>query len=200
MNYAGRIVVGTGAALNVELGFIPDYARIVNLSDRDIIYEGPLSSVLAFTSGGTDELMAGMIIVQNDAQTTWALVKDVLVQSGTWAGGTAAGFIVLEPGVGSGTFAASKQISVAPARQNPVLAPTGAAGDWGTTGATAYVNTNVETAAAVAGSAANETIAAYGGTIPAGSTEGAGKGIALGSAISEDNKLLHIAAWREAAH
>ena len=201
MDYASRFVVGTGSALNVELGFIPDYARVVNLSDRDLITEGPLASVLAFTSGGTDELEAGLIIVQNDAMGTWAVIKEVLVQSGTWAAGTAAGFIVLEPGVGNGTFAASKQISVAPARQNPLMPPGGAAGDWATTHATPYVNTDIAIAGAVAGAAnANAGIAPYSGTIPNPPTLGLSRGVTLGSTVSEDNKLLHVAGWREGAH
>lgn len=30
---------GTGAAINIELGFIPDYVRIVNATDGDIAWE-----------------------------------------------------------------------------------------------------------------------------------------------------------------
>lgn len=32
-------VVGTGAAINVELGFIPDHVRVVNVTDGDRIDE-----------------------------------------------------------------------------------------------------------------------------------------------------------------
>ncbi len=30
---------GTGAAINIELGFIPDYVRIINATDGDISWE-----------------------------------------------------------------------------------------------------------------------------------------------------------------
>lgn len=32
-------VTGTGAAINISLGFIPDYVRIVNVTDGDTIHE-----------------------------------------------------------------------------------------------------------------------------------------------------------------
>ena len=205
MDYASKFVVGTGAALNVVLGFIPDYVKIVNVSDRDAIFEGSLAQVLAFTSGGTEELKGGQIIVQSDALGTWAQVKEVLVHTGTWAAGNAAGYIVLEPGVGAGTFAASKTIAVAPARQNPLMPPGGATGNYATTGATPYVANAmaigaVTSSKAVNAAAANQTIAAYRGTIANAPTLGIEKGVTLGAGISEDNKLLHVAGWREAAN
>ena len=199
MDYASKFVVGTGAVLNVELGFIPDYVKVVNVSDRDAIYEGPLNPVLAFTSGGTEELKGGMIIVQSDAPGTYAVVKDVIVQSGTWAAGNAAGYIVLENDGAAGTFGNSKVLAVAPARQNPLMAPGGASGDFATTGTTAYVDTDVKIAAAVGPKAnANEAISAYAGTIADAPDTGTAKGVTLGSAISENDKLLHVAGWREA--
>ena len=201
MDYASRFVVGTGTALHVELGFIPDYVRVVNLSDRDIITEGSLDPVIHFNSGGDDELLAGMLIVQSDALGTWAQIKQVLVYSGTWAGGNAAGFLVLEPGVGNGTFGNSKILRVAPARQNPLSPPGGAAGNWATTTGTAYLPTSVGIAAAVAGTAnANASLAPYSGTIPNAPDLGVSKGVTLGLTVSEDNKLLHVAGWREGAH
>ena len=33
------IVTGTGAALNVSLGFVPDYVRLVNITDGNVIAE-----------------------------------------------------------------------------------------------------------------------------------------------------------------
>ena len=197
MAYASRFVVGTGSALNVNLGFIPDYARVTNLTGGDVITEGALAQVLDFGGGGTDELKGGMILVQNDDQSIWALVREVLVQSGTWAAGDAAGFIVLEPGFGNGTFGNSKQLSVAPAQQNPIIAPRGASGDWGTTASAAYEPTIVATANSVTSATGNAAISAYSGAVAAGSTEGAPVGVTLGSTVSESNNLLHIQAWRE---
>lgn len=30
---------GTGAAITIELGFVPDYVRVVNITDSDIMWE-----------------------------------------------------------------------------------------------------------------------------------------------------------------
>ena len=32
-------VTGTGAAIDIELGFVPDYVKIVNITDADIMHE-----------------------------------------------------------------------------------------------------------------------------------------------------------------
>ena len=199
MDYAAKLIVGTGSAINVELGFIPDKVVVTNIEDRDEIFHAILAPVLNFTSGGNDELKKGMLIVQSDALGTWGQVKEVLVKSGTWAGGNATGFIVLEPGVGNGTFGNSKVLRVAPARQNPLFPPSGAAGDWATTGGTAYLNTDIKLATAVGSVSSSETLAAYDGTIPNPPTLGIGKGVRLGSGISENDKLLLVEGFRMGA-
>ena len=199
MDYAAKLIVGTGAAINVELGFIPDKVVVTNVEDRDEIFHGILTPILNFTSGGTDEIMGGMLIVQGDALGTWAKIKEVLLKSGTWAAGDAAGYLVLEPGVGNGAIAASKTLRVAPARQNPLFPPSGAAGNWATSGSTPYLTTDIKIAAAVAAGAATETIAAYIGTIPNAPTLGVGRGVTLGVAISESDKLFLVEGFRMGA-
>lgn len=31
--------LGTGAAINISLGFIPDYVKVINLTDGNVVYE-----------------------------------------------------------------------------------------------------------------------------------------------------------------
>ena len=116
---------GTGAAINIPLGWIPDYVKCVNLTDGDTIDEwfrgnGAGTSIrtvlavatnaadgiseyagtpdtgrtLAYTSGGTYVLKAGDTITGALSATT-ALVTNVTLASGTFAGGDAVGVITV---------------------------------------------------------------------------------------------------------
>jgi hypothetical protein len=60
-----------------------------------------LGRELAFTSGGTTEILAGNI-VQGATSGATAIVRRVIVTSGTWAGGDAAGRLIVN--TQSGTF------------------------------------------------------------------------------------------------
>lgn len=51
--------VGTGAAVNVVCGFVPDYVRIINITDRDETYEW-FSSMPAGTAVSTLLAVAGV--------------------------------------------------------------------------------------------------------------------------------------------
>lgn len=55
---------------------------------------------LAFTSGGTTEIVVGDVICQSSGAVQ-AVVKAVSVTSGTWAGGDAAGTLTLKNQIGS---------------------------------------------------------------------------------------------------
>lgn len=50
-------VVGTGAAINIELGYIPDYVKIVNVTDSDQIDEW-FAGMTAGTSVQTNAAVA----------------------------------------------------------------------------------------------------------------------------------------------
>ncbi len=104
----GQVAVGflrgTGAEINVELGWIPDSVFLVNLTDGDRFDIGFLKKVIAFTSGST-EVKAGDKIHGNTSDAT-AIVDQVILDSGSWAGGDAAGFLLLQPASLSGTFQA----------------------------------------------------------------------------------------------
>ena len=171
---------GTGAAINVELGWIPDWVRIINLTDGDDIWENFLAKVIAFTGGGTDEIKAGDKIHGNTSDAT-ATVMQVILDTGSWAGGDAAGWLILEPGTHEGTFQSETayregvdadgddKLSVAAADQDGVDIDTEVAGT--TTAAT--------------------NVAEY-----VGSSGSNAKGFTVGATISEDGKLLGYIAAR----
>ena len=95
---------GTGAAVNIEVGFIPDYVQIVNRTDGDKMHISWVSQrTMAYTSGGTNEVKPGHTIVGATSGAT-AQVLDVLKTSGTWAGGDAVGTFIIDAKSIDGTF------------------------------------------------------------------------------------------------
>ncbi len=104
---ATGFIRGTGAAVNVELGWVPDFVIYLNLTDGSVFHMSALATVVAFTSGGTTEIKAGDTLHDNETDAT-ALVKQVIVDSGTWAGGNAAGWFILDPTTQVGLFEAAK--------------------------------------------------------------------------------------------
>lgn len=55
--------VGNGAAINVELGWIPDRVEVYNATDGTILNVGfPNRMVIPFSGGGTNEISAGTTI------------------------------------------------------------------------------------------------------------------------------------------
>lgn len=173
---------GTGAAINVELGWIPDFVKIINLTDGDITYENALKKVIAFTSGGTDEIKAGDKLHGNTSDAT-GIIDQVILDSGTWAGGDAAGWFILRPGTHSGTFQAAET-----AYREGVDADT----TDGCTLTAAADQDGVTTAAAVAAT----TTAATNVSEYVGASGSNAKGFTVGATISEDAKLLYYFAFR----
>ena len=194
MNFAKKYVVGTGAAVNVALGFIPDWVRIANITDDDIIHEGPLERVLAFDGGGgaDGELRGGQRIQGSSADKPTALIRDVVVHTGTWAAGNAEGFIILDLDEKPGTFENNEDLAVSTQVGNRLINEHTFSGNYATLSADGPSSVAFEIGGTTAKGAATDTIAAYYGT------EGsASKGITFGSTISENNKLLVVQAWRE---
>lgn len=92
MNMQTGYVVGNAAAINVELGWIPDMVIVTNLTGADKITIGHLGKyTIPFSGGGTTEIVAGNTIIGATSGAR-AVVDEVLLYSGTWAGGDAAGF------------------------------------------------------------------------------------------------------------
>lgn len=173
------ITVGNGAALNVELGWIPDMVQLFNCTDGDLITTAFLAWVVPFSGGGTTEIAAGATIRGATSGAT-AVVRDVLLYSGSWAGGDAAGFLVLQEGTLVGTFGSENVY---------ITSDTTSGIDDATV--TANVVHNVAVAAAAAGATGNSAISRY-----EGSAGSASKGFTIGSTIAEEAKLLRWIAFR----
>lgn len=169
-------VVGNGAAINVELGYIPDLVIITNATDGDKIHMGyPNRMAIPFSGGGTTEIVAGDLIEGATSGAT-ARVKSVLLYSGTWAGGDAAGFFIIERETLTGTFE-SENVFVGS----------------GTDDATVTVNVThtVDIDTEVASATGNAAISGYVGVDATNA-----KGFTIGSTIAEEAKLLRWAALR----
>jgi hypothetical protein len=181
--YSG-VALGTGAAINVELGFIPDRVEIVNGTDGDKIHVGfPNRIIIPFTSGGTTEIVAGHVLV---GATTGAKarVAEVKLASGTWAAGDAAGVFVLyqEDRINLTDFG-SENVDV------QTLAGYSIGSNLATV--TANVTHTVDIDTEVAGATGNNAVSAYRGASGSNS-----KGFTIGSTISEAGKVLHWTAER----
>lgn len=164
-------VMGTGAAINVSLGWVPDRVEIINLTDGDKIYIGWPAYILPFTSGGTTEIEAGDTIVGATDGAT-AKVKEVHLVSGTWAGGDAAGYLVLAAAP-VGTFGA-ENVYVGSGTNDATVA--------------ALVNYGVDIDTEVAGTTGNASVSPYAGSSTPGSETA--PGFTIGSTISESGDLL----------
>lgn len=171
-------LVGDGAAQNVELGWYPDLVILTNLTDGDLITIGHLKSYsIPFSGGGTTEVEVGDTIKGATSAAT-AVVQQVLLSSGTWAGGDAAGFFIVNSV--TGTFQS----------ENVYVDSDSTSGSDDAT-VTANVQINVAIAAAAAAATGTSAISRYAGV--AGS---ASIGFTIGSVLSEEAKLLYWIAIR----
>lgn len=176
--FSSDIVVGTGSAINVELGWIPDYVEIINLTDGDKVHINHLTKVVAFTSGGTTEPGIGDKITGATSGGT-AIIKKVMVTSGTWAGGDAAGFLLLDQGSLTGSLTA----------ENAGINGSGS-DDITLSAAPDQDGIDIDTEVAGTTTAATNCIAYV------GSDASASKGFTIGATISESGKLLGYKALR----
>lgn len=171
--------VGNGAAINIELGFVPEYVMLFNATDGDLITCAFLSWVVPFSSGGTKVIAAGDKIKGATGAAT-GVIKQVMLYSGSFAGGDAAGFFELVEGSLTGTF-----------QTEAVYVSNDQTAGVDDASATANVVHNVAIAAAAAGATGTSAISRYEGV-----AAGASKGFTIGSVIAEEAKLLRYAAWR----
>lgn len=173
------VTVGNGAALNIELGFVPDSVDLYNATDGDLITVAFLNWVVPFSGGGTKVIAAGDKIKGATSAAT-AVVRQVLIYSGTFAGGDAAGFFELVEGSLTGTFGS----------ENVYVVSDSTAGiDDATVTANVVHNCAISTAAAAA--TGNSAISRY-----EGSAGSAAKGFTIGLTIAEEAKVLRYRAWR----
>lgn len=172
-------VVGLGAALNVPLGFVPKMVKLWNATDGDLVTIAFLQWVIPFSSGGTATISPGDRIKGATSGAT-AVVEEVLIASGTFAAGTAAGFLTVLEGSLVGTFG-SENVYI----DSDTLT--------GIDDATVTVNVvhNVAIAAAAAGATGTSAISRLEGV--AGTS---GAGFTIGSVIAEAAKLLRYEAFQ----
>lgn len=173
-------VRGTGSAINVSCGFIPSLVVVFNLTDEDKIHFGhPFARQLPFTSGGTTEILMGHELKGATSGAT-ARVLGVLTDTGTWAAGTAAGWIFIDEMSKVGTFAS----------ENVYINDDTASGTNDAT-VTVDITYTQDLDDAVASATTDNMVTAY-----LGSAGSAAVGFTLGSTISEDAKLLKCLAFR----
>ncbi|MDO8534618.1 MAG: hypothetical protein Q7S17_07755 [Xanthobacteraceae bacterium] len=172
-------MVGNAAAQNVLLGFVPDYVMVVDQTDRAKITEWARGQHMVFTSGGTKVIAAGDTIKGATSGAT-TKVGLVMLTSGSWAGGDAAGTIFFDKADKVGTFET----------ENIYVSSDSTAG---TNDATIVVDVEYcwSTDTEVAGETTDAMITAYVGT-----TGGNPKGFTIGSTISTSDKTLFYMAIR----
>ena len=178
-SFRSGIAVGNGADLNVELGWIPDRVELYNATTGTPYNVGfPNLLVIPFSGGGTNEISVGDKITGQTNGAT-AIIKQVLLYSGTWAAGTAAGFFTAERDDIVGTFTSEAVVS-----------------DASASGATDDADVTVQAqhgfTATTAIAAANASLVAYVGV--AGSNA---KGFTIAAALAVEAKVLRWAAFRD---
>ena len=178
-------VLGTGAAINVELGFIPDYVRVANVTDGDKENIWARARVMAFTSGGTHVLAEGDLIQGATNVKVRARVKQVMVTSGTFAGGDAAGLIIFDVLDETGSFG-SENVDL--------VDPSGGPGIE--TANVATVALQAETANWALGAALATATPAQGILPYVGVAASNSRGFTITATTSESGKLLHYIAMR----
>ena len=188
MRYNDGYLIGTGSARNVELGFIPSFVRVMNLTGTINVTQAALGEVIGFDGGGTKEIRAGDAIYASDKG--WeGIVQQVILNTGSWAGGNATGFIVFVPGTltGAGNIADNDVIRIRP--QDGVDDTATNRADVVTAGVrNGTFRTVAATALAAGGS--NQDIVAYQGADAAGA-----KGFTIQSAVLADGDLGFYQAW-----
>ncbi len=176
-SYKRDFFYGTGADINIQLGWIPDRVEIFNFTDGSPALVGyPSAKVMAFTGGGTNELKAGHKIIGATSGATATVLK-VMADTGTWAAGDAAGNIIIDSDTETGTFTSES-----------IYYEDSDGTDDATGAATANMGYDSDTEV---GSFTN--ITPYLGT-----AAGNNKGFTLLLAASTNAKMFIYTAWREA--
>lgn len=179
------LIYGAGAAVNVQCGFIPTRVELFNDTDGTPLVTWHAGRYITFDGGGAadsaydhKEIVSGMKI-KDVTNGGYGTVKSVVLDTGAWNLGTAAGLIEFFPGTDGGTFADSGQIDVIDERGYNRF----------TDAATAATALN-ERACAVATAAATSTaITAYAGSSVLQ------PGFTVDASTAADGKILSWVAW-----
>ena len=183
MRYNDGFIVGNGAARNIELGFVPSRVKITNLSGR-ATYEASLAEVIGFDSGSS-EIKAGMRL--DAADEGWrGTVRQVILASGSWDGGNAAGWIVFEAGTLEGRANIADNDTIYSSDQADLAGST----DVATVNGAGLLAQGVGRPGDGNAVSASAEITPYYGTHAS-----MAKGFSIAAAISVDNNLLQYQAW-----
>ena len=166
---------GTGAALNVSIGFVPDEVIIVNWTDGTPLTYAVMHEAVAFTSGSL-EIKAGDTIRGITNVNVTGVVGRVILDSGSWAGGDAAGWLIFDRGMINGTFG-SENAEVNDSGANDVTVAAEVMNGIGVTTAAATVTTTA-------------SLQPYYGNADSGYAAG----FTVGSGVSVNGKLLYYKA------
>lgn len=183
MELRSGFIRGTGSAINVSLGWIPDFVLLSNATDGDKIHAAWLGGghrVMPFTSGGTTQIRAGQSIKGATSNAT-AKVTGVILDSGSWAGGDAAGWLLIDLATKVGTFQS----------ENVYITSDSTSGTDDAT-VTVDVDHTEDIDTEVADATGNNAITGYKGS----ADDNLAPGFTVGSTVSEDAKLLRFFAVR----
>ena len=172
--------IGNAAAINIELGWIPDYVEVYDATDgTNFVASYPNLMVIPFSGGGTNVLAAGDTITGATSEAT-AVIEDVLLYSGTWAAGTAAGFFTVRRQNIVGTFQSENVVGSASGATDDATVTVQVTHAYINDGTVAAVTTDATMAIGYVGSAASNA-----------------KGFTIGATVAEEAKLLRWSAWRD---
>ena len=169
---------GTGAKLNVEIGFVPDYVKIWNATDGENIFEGWLAKVVVFTS--LSATVKPGYWIKGITSGAKARIRDIIIDSGTVAGGDAAGWFICDAEDITGTIA-SENAQVYSGTPGTAAAATN---HCGVVVDVTFGQETITSAGPVSATATGD-IVAYAGTEAT-----LRKGFTIGTKISEDGDLL----------
>jgi hypothetical protein len=169
-------VNGTGSAINVSLGWIPDHVKVINLTDGDDYWENWLGKVIAFTSASVEPVAGDTLRGLTNTNVT-GVVKQVILDTGTYAAGDAAGWLIFDADDLSGSFG-SENAEINDSDTNDI-----------TVAVQDQDGIDIDTEVAATTTAATNIQAYVGSTTAA-------KGFTIGATISEDAKLLGYIATR----
>ena len=169
---------GTGAKLNIEIGFVPDYVKIWNATDGENLFEGWLAKVVVFTSLSTAIREGDWI--KGITSGAKALIREVILMSGSISGGDAAGWLIFNAEDINGTL----ETENAQVYNSEPGTTTAATNHLGIVVDVTFGQETITTAGPVSASATGDIVAYIG-------TEATlRKGFTIGTKISEDLKLL----------
>lgn len=174
---------GAGAALNVAVGFIPSHVEIYNATDGTDYAVGFPGKLLPFSTGSVQPAPGAK--VTGLTSKAKGQVKDVIIASGSFAAGNAAGWIVMDADTISGTFQNAENLTFSTDTSGGV--------DAVTTG-TVTEDSLFQTGAAglVAGAGATGVTSYVGAAGPGGTP----KGFTVGATVAKAGKRYRWIAYR----